>query len=124
MRLPLTGWLNLKDFEVTNMPPTMVARFNEYKPLVVFISSLVVSAISLVWYLSAQKSAIDTRMAIMESRLVELAAALENDRYTLTQAAERALRSAIENPGLRVPDPRDPSSIITVNSHTTSKENP
>jgi len=99
------------------MPKPFVERFNEYKPLIVFMSSLVVSAISLVWYLSAQKSAIDTRMAVMEVQLVELANAIQDDRYTLTQAAERALRSAIENPGLRVPDPRDPSTIITVKKH-------
>ena len=96
------------------MPKSFVERFNEWKPLVVFICSLVVSAMSLVWYLSAQKALIDTRMAVLENQLVELSEAIQADRYTLTQAAERALRSAIENPGLRVPDPRDPHTIITV----------
>jgi len=36
--------------------------------------------------------------------------------YTLAAASEQALRMAIENPGLRVPDPRDPSKIITTPS--------
>jgi len=39
---------------------------------------------------------------------------LLSDRYSLTQASERALRTAIENPGMRVPDPRDPNKIILV----------
>lgn len=34
------------------------------------------------------------------------------ERYTVSAAAEQALRMALENPGLRVPDPRDPSRII------------
>lgn len=34
--------------------------------------------------------------------------------YTLAAAAEVALRQAIENPGHRVPDPRDPNRIIEV----------
>lgn len=36
------------------------------------------------------------------------------DRYTLTMAAENALRTALENPGMRVPDPRNPGSVIVV----------
>lgn len=39
---------------------------------------------------------------------------LNEDKYPLSLASERALRTAIENPGMRVPDPRDPSQIITV----------
>lgn len=34
--------------------------------------------------------------------------------YTLPAAAEVALRMAIENPRMRVPDPRDPNKIIVV----------
>jgi hypothetical protein len=34
--------------------------------------------------------------------------------YTLAAASEQALRLAMENPGLRVPDPRDPSSLLPV----------
>lgn len=36
------------------------------------------------------------------------------DRFTMTAASEHALRTAIENPGLRVPDPRDPSKVFVV----------
>ena len=41
-------------------------------------------------------------------------AQMKSDQYTVSQAAEQALRTAIENPGMRVPDPRNPGSIITV----------
>lgn len=47
----------------------------------------------------------------------ELAKGLEGvkaDRFTLTAASEAALRTAIENPGLRIPDPRDPSKVFVV----------
>lgn len=36
--------------------------------------------------------------------------------YTLNAASEAALRTAIENPGFRVPDPREPVRIIEVRS--------
>lgn len=36
------------------------------------------------------------------------------DRYSLTQASENALRMAMENPGMRVPDPRRPGEVIVV----------
>ena len=39
---------------------------------------------------------------------------LARDAYPLTAACEQALRMAIENPGFRVPDPRDPNKIIVV----------
>lgn len=39
---------------------------------------------------------------------------LARDSMTISQASEAALRMAIENPGMRVPDPRDPSRIIEV----------
>jgi hypothetical protein len=40
--------------------------------------------------------------------------AKESGVYTLAAASEQALRMAIENPGMRVPDPRDPQRIIEV----------
>jgi len=51
------------------------------------------------------KSATDARLA-----------ELRDSTYTLARASEVALRSAIENPGSRVIDPRDPSKVITVRS--------
>lgn len=39
---------------------------------------------------------------------------LQNDQYGMARAAEVALRTAIENPKMRVVDPRDPSRPIIV----------
>ena len=39
---------------------------------------------------------------------------LVEDHYGITAASEAALRQAIENPGMRVPDPRDPERVIVV----------
>jgi hypothetical protein len=36
------------------------------------------------------------------------------DRYTLTMAAENALRGALANPGVRFPDPRNPGQFFVV----------
>ena len=46
-----------------------------------------------------------------ESRLLDL----EKDRYPMSIASENALRLAILNPGMQIPDPRDPNRIIVVN---------
>lgn len=40
--------------------------------------------------------------------------ALKAETYTLPMAAEQALRMAIENPGMRVPDPRKPNEVLVV----------
>ena len=39
---------------------------------------------------------------------------LERDHFGIAAAAEVALRQAIANPGMKVPDPRDPSRVIVV----------
>lgn len=49
---------------------------------------------------------------------------LKEATYTLSRASEVALRQAIENPGSRVVDPRDPNRIITVRSVDHSGDNP
>ena len=86
------------------MSPTPVtATFNSWRPVLVFAISIIGTAMSATWYLSAKINSFEYRMETIES-----------DRYSLTMASERALREAIENPGLRVPDPRDPTRIIVV----------
>jgi hypothetical protein len=37
---------------------------------------------------------------------------IEQDRLGLTRASELAARAALENPGLRIPDPRDPNRVL------------
>jgi len=39
-----------------------------------------------------------------------------SDQYTLAQAAEHALRTAMANPGLTVPDPRNPGKYFRVDT--------
>ena len=85
------------------MAPVSPGTFTTWKPLIVFAGSIMVTALSATWYLSAKMSNYEARMRGVEA-----------DRYTLTMASEKALREAIENPGFRVPDPRDPSKIIVV----------
>lgn len=47
--------------------------------------------------------------------------AVKTDRYTLTAASETALRTAIENPGMRVPDPRNPAHVFVVDTAIKAK---
>lgn len=52
-----------------------------------------------------------------DSRMVELTRTIEGLKttaYTKAEASELALRTAIANPGLRVPDPRESGKIIVV----------
>lgn len=39
---------------------------------------------------------------------------LKSNSITRSEASDLALRAAMENPGLRVPDPRNPSQILVV----------
>jgi len=46
--------------------------------------------------------------------LTEQISEVQQNQYTMALASETALRRAIENPGHREPDPRDPSRVIVV----------
>lgn len=62
-------------------------------------------------------NSMDHQLEVITSRIGQSEIKL-TEYYLLTAASEQALRMAIENPGLRVPDPRDPSKIIHVRSNT------
>lgn len=49
-----------------------------------------------------------------QQALVEAFKKFELESYSLAAASEVALRTAIENPGVRVPDPRNPDRLIVV----------
>lgn len=68
-------------------------------------------AVSATAWVGTQLSSINQRLDAMEKNVGE--------RFTLTAASEQALREAIENPGHRVPDPRDPNTIIEVKGNTS-----
>lgn len=39
---------------------------------------------------------------------------IKNNRWTIAQECESVLRTAILNPGIKMPDPRNPGSVIVV----------
>jgi len=84
-----------------------IETFNRVRPMIAFGTAIVSTGIGATWFLSAQLARYESRLDSVEAKIVE-------DRYTLTMASEKALRTAIENPGMRVPDPREPSKIIVV----------
>ena len=59
--------------------------------------------------------------AAQHGKLIE---ALQKESWTIAAQSEHALRTAMENPGLRVPDPRDPSHIFEVRRTGPSAANP
>jgi hypothetical protein len=64
-----------------------------------------------IWYLGRSLQRIDSRLETLEARIT----AVENsDNLTSAKASELALRAAIANPGLKLPDPRNPSLYIRV----------
>lgn len=47
---------------------------------------------------------------------------IKSNRWTIAQECEAALRTAILNPGIKMPDPRSPGSVIEVMSaHVDAK---
>jgi len=63
-----------------------------------------------VWRIGVLFNRIDKKMDHIDGRVGDL----EEDSFGVSKACELALRGAILNPGMRVPDPRDPSQVITV----------
>lgn len=68
------------------------------------VASLIVTIVSCSVWIVKKLSALTSRVDKLEA-----------DHYTRSEAAENALRFAIANPGLSVPDPRNPDKVIVVN---------
>ncbi|MEM9372412.1 MAG: hypothetical protein AAGA55_02110 [Planctomycetota bacterium] len=81
----------------------VTTRVNAWVPALTLSFTIVASVVSSTWFITRHISNYEQRLSTVEQ-----------DAYTLTAASEKALRTAIENPQLRVPDPRDPSRIIQV----------
>lgn len=77
---------------------------------------VVVFAVVATWRVTSKLSSIDNNILSMRQEL--------DNSFTLDKASEQALRMAIENPGMRVPDPRDPTKIIEVKPRTETDETP
>lgn len=86
--------------------------------------AVVISAGGVAWKAQATLSAINTNIQDTSARVTAVEAALSSkfaafeitmsDRFTKTAAAEWALRLVVNNPALRIPDPRDPSRLLSV----------
>lgn len=69
-------------------------------------------AIGSTWWVAERLN--DTTAQLINIRSeIEGVTAKMTDLYKKSEASEQALRMALENPGLRVPDPRDPSKVFT-----------
>lgn len=114
------------------MASKFLSTFNEWKPVIVLLIGggigLLGTGWGAAWYVSNIVQTVETGRQSLQEEVAEVQSGLDalagaitdirvealEDRYTLTAASERALRTAIENPGMRVPDPRDPNTIIVV----------
>lgn len=92
----------------------MLASFwQKNKEMIAFLSAMLAiisTGMGASWVIRSEISANRALIYQMQQDLDEF----DRDRYTLPMAAEKALRTAILNPGMRVPDPRDPSSVFVV----------
>lgn len=70
------------------------------------------------WWLSTEIQGLRADFRLMTNRM-EMNEATLPKLYSISAACEHALRLAMENPGMRVPDPRDPNNIIVVRSAVT-----
>jgi len=90
----------------------------QFRSVVAIVGGMLVLTISFIggtWKLALV-------MNTMTTQIINLHDDLENvksNSYTLSRASEQALRTALENPSLRVPDPRDPNKLIVVYSAAT-----
>ena len=75
------------------------------------VVTLLGGAITCTWWIGKRLNKIDGRFTDLSVRL-EGIEKRELENYTLAQAEVHALRMAINNPGMSVPDPRDPAKII------------
>lgn len=103
---------------------TMGIRFNPNSSWITI--SAAVSAIGFAvvctWIVSGQLSDINRQFAAMQLRMDSLEESI-GDKYTIARASENALRMALENPGLRVPDPRNPTDLFEVKSASSTSDN-
>jgi len=105
----------------------LLDRFRGWLAIVVIILGMIGTLIGTTWawrgIIEDFKSSTDEKIRGIEERAMNqmgtLKAAVEqaqddvkDDRYTLTAASEKALRTKIANPSMNVVDPRDPNTFI------------
>lgn len=65
------------------------------------VGSGIVTVILCTWWMATKLNKIDSRLQD-----------IERDHFTKSEAEAHALRMAIENPSIRVPDPRNPGKVL------------
>jgi hypothetical protein len=63
------------------------------------------------WYVASKVNEVNTAIKGLQRELQEM----RDGTVTIPRAAELALRLALANPSLRVPDPRNPDQMLQVN---------
>lgn len=84
---------------------------------VIVLFSIITSVAGATWFLARDNEKTRTSLAELRRRLD----VQEENNYTKPEAEAHALRLAIENPGLRVPDPKDTSKVIQVGNSRIEK---
>lgn len=74
------------------------------------VASIVSTAIVGTWLLSSQLNGIRTDLRSLGNQIV----ALQDDHFGKAEAEAAGLRMALENPGLKVPDIRNPGTFFRV----------
>lgn len=76
------------------------------------------TALGVLWLrIDANREDMNKHFALLQQEIRELKMQQDTayeDRFTLTMKAEDALRTAIANPGLRIPDPKNPGKYLQV----------
>lgn len=89
---------------------------DKYGPAMSVVLTIIVSAFGLGAKFTAENEKVLGQLTDFNRRLSEQ----ENNTLTIPMAAEHALRMAIANPGMKVPDPRDPNILIEVKPNAPS----
>ena len=108
--------LFVKASQPSTPEPLPVTITQNTKVTIGLVGSVLVVGIGATWTLA---TVIVNQFSGIRSEITTLNTGLEQvktDLYTLTAASETALRTAIENPGMRVPDPRSPGKVFVVDT--------
>jgi Pyruvate/2-oxoacid:ferredoxin oxidoreductase gamma subunit len=70
------------------------------------VIAIITAIVGCTYWLSNRLSSIDSRLS-----------RLEENHYTVAEAEAHALRLALENPSINVPDPRNPGELLRVGGH-------
>ena len=76
------------------------------------VGSILTVGAAIIWQLATIKTVFTNEINELKDHVTQI----EEDNYSMPMAVESAFRLAMRNPGMIVPDPRDPSKTIRVDS--------